>query len=316
MLDSILREQLRSDHELAGMLAEYDGHPAVFYQKAPPDTDRAWEKPCYPRVDYELDMRFDPERKISGVLTINIWCSSESKFMPEDIGHRLLTLINGSFYSTPDTEPEIQMTTAAIWNRSDSFVASGSGQTSNTSEPEMYGETVTFDLTEFPPQITTDPDPVQGLNAWTYNYFPRIKVIAGLWKTLPAVWRPTDMNPAVYWRFIGADADNRQSYAVNWYNGQFAAHVIADTVVDRNRWIKALVEKIQVDGEVILPDDSPMLAQRITIRHAADPIRDGQILLQGRYGVLAQHRKEWAQFPLNNAIYPNLNMEVRYAKRK
>jgi len=321
VLDGLLKEQLRHDTLMSGMLAVYDpgkspAHPAVFYQKAPPDTDIGWVKPCFPRIDYNLDMRYDPEHRTSGTLTVNVWCTSESKYMPEDIEKRLLALMNGTFYSVPyysvPGEPVgYQLTTCAVWNRSDAFATS---VPTMSGEPEVFGVTVTFDLTEFPPQITTDPDPVEGLNTWTYRYFPDVTVIAGRYQ-LPDIWRPTDEHPALYWRYIGMEADNRQTYAVNWYNGQFAAHVIAETVLERNRWIKAIVEKVQLAGEVILPDGSPMLAQRIVIRHSADPEREGQIVLTGRFGVLAQHRKETAQIPLNNAIYPNLNMEVRYDRR-
>ena len=328
MIDGLLKEQLRSDQEIAGMLAVYNGLPAIFYQNAPPDKDRLWEKPCYPRIDYNIDMHHDPEHKYGGTLTINVWCSSESKHMPEDIEKRLLNLIHGCFYSSqdesehtceyceqPSISPETQITTCVTWLRSDAFSVSASQQ-SNSSEPEIFGVTVSFDVMEFPPQITTDPDPVAGLNTFTGLYFPDMTVIAGQRKLLPYVWRPEDEHPAIYWRYIGADMDNRQTYAVNWYNGQFAAHIFADSVLERNRWIKAIVERLQVNGEVILPDGSPMLTQRIVIRHAADPEREGQILLTGRFGVLAQHRKETAQNPLNNAIYPNLNMEVRYERRK
>ena len=328
MIDRLVKEQLRNDYEIAGMLAKYNGSPAVFYQKAPPDTARAWERPNFPRVDYNFDKRYDSERNVSGILTVNVWCTSESKYMPEDIEKRILYLMNGCFYSEPSGSPddrpadnrpdnrpsaEEQLTTCVMWNRSDAFISSRSVI---SSEPETFGITLLFDLTEFPPQITTDPDPVQGLNVYAKYYFPGVTVIAGQGNPLPDVWRPTDANPALYWRFIGTTTDNRQTYAVNWYYGEFAAHIIAETVLERNRWIKAIVEKIQVDGEVILPDRSPMLAQRIVIRHSADPVREGQILLTGRYGVLTPPRKDPAQIPLNNAIYPNLNMEVRYDGRR
>ena len=312
MFDGLIKQQLRSDHELAGMLAVYNKHPAVFYQKAPPDSDREWDKPCFPRIDYNFDMRYDPEHRTSGTLTVNAWCTSESKYMPEVIEKRLLALMNGTFYSGQG-----RITTCVVWNRSDAFV---SATPTIASEPEVFGITVTFDLTEFPPQITTDPDPVEGLNTWTKLFFPDITVIAAgdnpRQPCLPDIWRPTDEHPALYWRYIGTEMDNRQTYAVNWYNGQFAAHVISSTITERNRWIKAIVERIQLAGEVILPDGSPMLTQRVVIRHSADPEREGQIVLTGRFGVLAQHRKETAQIPLNNAIYPNLNMEVRYGTRK
>jgi len=74
-------------------------------------------------------------------------------------------------------------------------------------------------------------------------------------------------------------------------------------VTERNSWTKAMIELIQLDGEVVLTDGSPMFAKQIAIRHGADPLRDGQFSLTGQYGVLAQHRKERAQIPLNHAKF-------------
>lgn len=50
-----------------------------------------------------------------------------------------------------------------------------------------------------------------------------------------------------------------------------------------------------------------MFIKQIQINHNADALRDGQLIILGQYGVLAQHRKEQAQIKLNNVNY---NMEV------
>jgi len=99
MLDGLLTEQIRKDEQMAGMLARYRGIPAFFFQKAPQDTDPLWQKPAFPRVDYNIDMRYDPERKAAGVLAVNAWASSESRFMPEDIEKRFIELVDGTFYN-------------------------------------------------------------------------------------------------------------------------------------------------------------------------------------------------------------------------
>jgi hypothetical protein len=299
VLDGLLKDQIRGDHQIAGMLAAYKGKPAFFYQKSPADTDRGWTKPCYPRADYNIDMRYDPERKTSGALTINVWCTSECEAMPEDIEKRFTELVGGTFYTDKE-----RATVCAIWNRSDAFAFESAGAGLNNTAPEVFGVTMLFDLTEFPEQVTTDPDPILALNAWTRRNFPGMTIIA-YDDTLP-VWRPTDANPAVYWRFERAENDLR-SYAVNWYNGHFAAHIIADTVKERNGWIKAITEAIMVEGEILLTDESPMFAKQVAIRHGADPLREGQMQLTGRYGVLAGHRRERARIPLWN---PNYKQEV------
>jgi len=319
MIDGLLKNQIRGDPDMAGMLTSFRGKPAFFYQKAPPDTDKGWsdknqscspmqpgwKKPAFPRADYSIDMRYDPERKVSGTMIINVWCIRESAVTPEDIERRLVELISGTFYST-----RREATVCAVWTRSEGFGFEMPANIGGNTSPEVFGVTLMFDLTEFPEQETTDPDPVQGLNGWTKGNFPDVKIInvdpgSSPGQALPEIWKPTDESPAVYWRFEGTAANDRQSYAVNWYTGQFAAHVIAETVPERNRWIKAMKEAMQLDGEVVLTDGSPMFVKNIAARNGADPLREGQLLLTGQYGVLAQHRKERAQIPLNNAVFPH-----------
>jgi hypothetical protein len=295
VFEGLLKEQVRGDGQIAGMLTAYKGKPAFFFQKSPSDGDVGWEKPCYPRMEYNIDNRSDPERKVSGTMSVNIWCTSESGAMPEDVEKRLVELIDGTFYTTAD-----RTTRAAAWSRSDAFAFETSSNSGGNTAPEVFGVTVMFDLMEFPEQLTTDPDPIQSLNEWTRAYFPDITVIN--LDEPPPVWKPADNNPAIYWRFEGTAANDRQTYSVNWYTGQFAAHVIARSVTERNRWTKAIAERIQLDGEVILTDGSPMFAKQIVVRHSADFLREGQLLLTGNYGVLAARRRERTQCPLNRAV--------------
>ncbi len=301
-LRRLIHEQLSSDAQLGGMLAPYKDRPAIFYQKAPSDSRSGWKHPRYPRIDYNVDMRHDPERKTAGTMTFNIWCSSEcpeigNQDPDKAIENRLIELISGTFYTGSD-----RATVCAEWERSDEFIYDeGRKNQQNASMPEIYGLSVTFELMEFPEQINTSPDPVQGLNQWTKRNFPKMTAIA--YDEMPPIWKPTDENPAIYWRFEGTAVTNRQSYAVTWYTGMFYAHILANSVMERNRWIKAINEKAQVDGEIILLDGSPMLISRIAIRPGADSLRDGQLELTGQYGVLSQHQKESAQLKLNNITF-------------
>lgn len=288
----LIHEQVSADAQIAGMLAAYNGAPAFFYQKAPSDKREGWGEPRYPRADFNLDTRYDPERKTAGTLTVNIWCTTECPAVDNAdpdraIEQRLLDLISGTFYTGSDRE-----TVCAEWERSDEFLYERGNKQDNTT-PEVYGLTVTFSLIAFPAQITIDPDPIQGLNDWTRRHFPKMLVISH--DSLPPVWKPSDENPAVYWRFTGTSSTDRQSYAVTWYNGSFAAHIIAESVTERNRWTKAIIERAQIDGEVILLDTSPMFIKQIAIRNGADPLREGQIELTGQYGVLTRHPDEAAQ---------------------
>lgn len=295
MFDKLLIKQIQNDEQIKGMLTSYDEKPAFFYQKVlliPIDCGVN----LVTRVDYNVDMQYNPERKSSGILTINIWCTSESAAMPEDIEKRLRELIESTFYS------ENNVSVCAVWNRSDAFSFENNLNNSNNMQPEVFGTTVLFELMEFPEQITVDPDSIQAVNCWTKKYFPEIKIIA--YDSLLPVWKPTDENPAIYWRFIDTNTDDKQSdYSVTWFIGHFSAHIIAETVTERNRWIKSIAEQLNINGEIVLNDGSPMFIKQIDIKNNADPLRDGQIIISGQYGILTQHKKETANIILNNSYF-------------
>lgn len=300
----LIYEQITSDTQMAGMLAAYHGLPAFFYQKSPSDSRPGWGTPRYPRVDFNIDLRNDPERKTAGTLTVNIWCTTECPAVGDldpdrAIERRLLELISGTFYTGADCA-----TICADWERSDEFVFEGGSNARDNTAPEVYGLTMTFALMAFPEQISITPDPVQGLNAWAKQHFPQMNVIA--FDELPPIWKPSDEAPALYWRFEGMSGNNQQSYAVAWFTGKFAAHVIADSVAERNKWTKSIIEFAQIEGEVVLSDGSPMFINRLEVRHSADPLREGQLGLTGQYGVLNQPQKELAQTKL---LRPNLQHE-------
>ena len=200
--------------------------------------------------------------------------------------------MSGTFFQSGDHE-----TVCLIWDRSEEFNYEGANSLQDTT-PEIYGLTAVFELMAFPEQITFTPDPIGGLNAWTKQHFPDMRIIGH--DQMEDAWRPTDEHPAIYWRFEGTASTDRQSYAVSWYDGTFAAHIIAVSVKERNRWTKAIIERAQIDGEVILDDESPMFLKRIEIHHAADELREGQMKLIGRYGVLTSRPKERAQPPTNS----------------
>ena len=232
----LVSEQLSADTQIAGMLASYNGAPALFYQKSPSDSRCGWGDVRYPRVDFNVDMRHDPERRTAGILTANIWCTTECQAVGEldpdrAIEQRVIELVSGTFYTGDGQE-----TICAEWDRSDEFAYEGGSNTQDNTAPEVYGLTMVFLLMEFPVQLSVAPDPVQGLNAWMKQHFPSMTVIA--YDAMPPVWKPTDENPAVYWRFEGTASTSRQSYAVTWFTGTFAAHIIAESVTERNKWIK------------------------------------------------------------------------------
>lgn len=294
-MEELMYDFLIHDPVLVEVLARFAGKPAVFYHKSPNDEDENWEKPCYPRMDFTVNRLADPQRKTAGTVEFSLWVSNEcGTQLGEDLDQflekRLMFLLHGAFFTQDG------VTTATQWRRSDAFSLTVSKTTLEASTVEVFGLEVCFDLVEFPSQIGSDPDPVLGVNAWLKREFPSMKVIE--FDVLPPVWKASDDQPAVYCRYGGMES-SRENYSVCWYLGQFAFHVFADSVTERNRWVKVISEGLRVAGEVVLEDESPMFVQKLSVRLDGDPLKVGQLTLLGEYGVLASRRKERACFPVN-----------------
>lgn len=289
-MQHLVYSHAENDPTLSSLLTTYQGKPAIFYQQSPSDVDDGFSRPCFPRMNFNIDKTADPERKIAGVLTFSIFATNESVSNtggdPDtEIDQRLRELFDGAFFS------EDGKTTCTVWASSDAFSAEPKVKTTEASPTEVIGVISTYYLTEFPSQITTEPDPVVGCNRWLKQHFPETKSIE--FDTLPTVWKGSDVEPAVYWRFEGEDS-LRENYSVSWYLARLCVHVITDTIQERNRWTKAIVEALKRDGEVLLEDESPMFVKQISIKHDGDALRTGQIFITGEYGVLETKRKERA----------------------
>lgn len=299
-MERVLFSYLLNHVELGGYLATYQGRSAVFYQKAPTSEDPLWEKPCFPHVEFVIDRVSDSERQESGKLTFHIWVSSDvlslSGGSPDkEIANILQNAVDGAFFRHGE------VITCATWVNSYAFVRDVSQINMEISPVETYGIIMQFDLLDCHNQPTTDPDPIYGANLWVKELFPWVTVI-GL-DEIPEVWLPKPSEMAVYWRFVGYEGDHCQGYSVNWYHGKLALHIFADSVTKRNQWLKVLAEALQLDGEILLPDESPMFLTKVQVIHSLDRLRDGQLLIVGKYGVLASKRKNKGCFSLRDVEF-------------
>jgi hypothetical protein len=298
MIDGLIIQQIRGDPDIQGMLAVYDGHPAFFYQKAPLDVDAVWADGCFPRADYSYDMRSDPGRQYSASILVDIWCSNEGAIVPADIEPKIIALLSGNIYTGRDGIPLLIQ-----WRRTDSFETAKETKfyQKDKNVPMVAGATLQFDAIAFPSQLSFDPDPAEGFNYWTKRFFPEACVMPEDAK--PGVMKPGGESPLVYWQIVSSGSTDRNSYAVTWYQCQMMGHVIVNNVEERNRWVKALVEELNIRGEVILADASPFFIERIVTRGDADRVWDGQIEITGRFGVLTARRKEPVSQKLNYAFW-------------
>lgn len=277
-LEELLYSMLIQDTTLTGMLAVFSGQPALFEYRAPPDTDTGWNGgKQYPRVDYSVQRREDPERRVSGEIFINIWHETDAGTVIEDLEARLRTILDGAVFH-PTDEPVIGMR----WATSEFFTAGRSQFGLSMSElvptDLVYGMSMTLQLLAFPVQTTFSPDPVDALNTWATSAFG-----TDLQVDLSA-WTPTAGAPALYWRFDSMQVA-RIDQAVTWYDATVYGHLVAPMPQDRLTWTRKVVEDALNARTFAFASGSWMLVQKLSADTKQDPLRVGQIKMVVRYGV-------------------------------
>lgn len=279
-LEDLVYQQLTQDTTLAGMLAKFSGQPALFEYHAPPDTDPGWQgQKQYPRLDYMVERREDPERRVSGLLIINVWQdnSADDTTTLESVANQVMSILDGSMYH-PTDEPVIGFR----WSRGQAFTAGREqGDVSMADLPPtdlLYGMYLEFDLLAFPMQTTYSPDPVTTLNTWASNVFgSQLQVDV-------SAWTPTSGTPALYWRFETMQAAQMQQ-AVTWYDATIYGHVLAPMPWDRLTWTRKIVEAALNVGSFVMDNGSTLLLQRVVADTKQDQLRVGQIRMVVRYGI-------------------------------
>ena len=121
-------------------------------------------------------------------------------------------------------------------------------------------------------------DAIQALKDWTTKHFSDVDVEWTFAQTTA-----TDQSNTA--RFEGDHAPTlHQSFAVNWYIGEFCGRVTNDDDMRCSEAAKTIMEEMLLCGEILMPDDSPMFIKKVRVEQ-------GQIHLIGQYGVLVQSRR-------------------------
>lgn len=149
-------------------------------------------------------------------------------------------------------------------------------------------------------QETYDPDPLAALRAWTEAKWPPLgnPPVAQV-QTDPATWEPSSTAPGIYWRLVGIPRVVEQWATVSWVEQRIAGHILTPDKQNRLAWTRRLTEALSVQRRLILQDPLPPGAPvgAVPARHPMDfmavagdssahPMRQGQVLLTVRYGVL------------------------------
>ena len=269
MIDVVLGEYLSKQKQLTSLLTTYGGESAIFQQICPSDTDELWDAQQFPRILYDIDKSGDDERKISGKLYIDIVCSENSN-PPEDIEKVLREIIDGYFFVVEG------MTYAAKWERSDNFKVERNNK--------VFGLTMSFSLLAFPKQNITDPDTVALMNSWSTSFIPAATIINV--SATADVFKPTDEAPAIYWSLRNiTDSPIEGNFFMTWFQSNLSMHVMAPSESVRTSIITQTMHELAEKTRVLWPDKKQYMIHRLELNTAADPIRNGQLTVQGSYCV-------------------------------
>lgn len=275
MVEEKIYDYLRHNQHIIPFVAMYGGRPAVFLQEAPADTDKGWEDgEQYGRIVFGVDFAGDAERAVSATLWVEVFSHKDGP-APEKIAPVIMDVLDNRFFA--DGEEVI----ALSWTATNGFQETRNDKLIN-------GATLNFDVTYFPLQQTTSPDPVMAINLWTKERLNSALVI-GL-DDLPDSWTPEE-NPTVYWRVSALKPGtlHPSTYHVTWHDVDLSGHFMIDDTNTRLTVCKALIDDLSAYDTVMLDDGSPMFILRIAYTAAADAIKTGQIAVTASYGTLRKY---------------------------
>lgn len=162
----------------------------------------------------------------------------------------------------------------------------------------LIGSEIRFDIMEYPLQETTDPDPIMAMARYIKNLYPDSIVVEV--DRMADETEASKEAPVFYCRLTELEKLEETNNCV-WTNGKIAISLLCPDSSTRLKMAAAVFNSLSLDGEVTMLDDSPMFMERLTANLKSDYLKDGQIFVTGRYGLL---RYKAVGYPLR---HPNIN---------
>ncbi len=265
-LSQLLFTRLSADRELAALLAEYDGQPAIFNTEFPSDQQEGWGGMTqYPRIEYQFNMQADAQRASSGMLMLALYTEKNPM-----VAEQIEACVRRSFKDVL-MKPSGEAPFCMSWARTDPYLLEGTA---------ILCKDLVFDILEYPDQYTTCPDPVQSLALWIKSFFPGMFVL-GI-DEIDQLLVATEDDPVIYVRNDDIEIDHN-TMALTWINVRLAIHVIAPTPDSRSKWARCLTNALFMAGEIPMTDGSPMRFTGVRAVTRADYLKNGQITVNCQY---------------------------------
>lgn len=278
-LEELIHKRFVSSESLVKSLASFDGMPAVFSPEPPEENQEGWGGDTqYPMVVYNFDLQANEERHSAGTLSVSLLCQNTTEVMPEAIEplvrERLRDVILKPNGGTPY---------CFAWARTDAFTINE--KTGNVT----IGSEVRFDILEYPSQETSDPDPVVATNKYIKELYPESMIMG--YDRMDEITEATSERPVIYCRLVSVDK-SKETNTVAWMDGKIAIHILCPESEKRLKMSADIANRLSLDGEIIMLDNSPMFIKRLQANYKSDYLKDGQISLTGYYGLLRYKPKQ------------------------
>lgn len=281
ILEELIYKRFTESEELIKLLAGFSGRPAVFSPEAPEDNMSGWEnKKQYPRLIYNYDLQANEERSSAGTLSVTLLCQNTQdidEIMPEMIEPFVRECLKDVLLQPTDGPLY-----AFAWARTDAF---------DIEEPKnslIVGVDIRFDILEYPNQETTDPDPVMAMNKFVKELYPEC-IVVGL-DRMEEITEASRETPVIYCR-LNSMEKVEETNTVVWMDGKLAIHILCPDTDMRLKMAAAITNAMSLDGEVTMLDYSPMFIRKLQMDNKSDYLKDGQIFVTGRYGLLRYKAK-------------------------
>lgn len=275
-LNELIYTRLAEDKELSGRLSKYAGRPAIFNTEFPEDQAAGWEgKHQYPRICYRVDMQVNQERSAAGTLHVTIYTDKN----PLELD-ALESLVRGRLKDVL-MKPHDQAPFCVAWSRTEPYLIDGMA---------VIYKDILYDILEYPGQETTDPDPVMAVSAYIKELYPE-SVVLGI-DRIGDYTNPAD-KPVFFCRL--EDIRSTTGYcmhSISWFLARVAVHLLYPNALTRLKMIAGINQKMAVDEEIIMMDQSPMYLNELNMDSKADYLREGQLTITGKYGCLRGGEKK------------------------
>ena len=309
-LKELIYEKLMSNDNLIQKLSNYNGSPAIFLDHVPSSEESGWNgQTQYPYIRIETDMQVNTKRKCRGTIKASIYCDwsnvitreieTEMKncfrdllIKPEDDSSYCLTWRNSTPFCLEDVGSDYYMDLPDInplylekkdsddnsdWRNFVPFLIERKNKFA-----KIFGFDVYFELLEYASQRMDEPDPTYTLDNYLKQEFPNGVNVGE--DSLSQFYSLDDKELTYYLRLASIESGSETNTFV-WMKAKLAIHVLVPKQQDKVQWITKIVNKLALEGELILPDHMPMKIKGIQVDYNADCQKDGQITIEMEYGV-------------------------------